>query len=364
MARGVSLVGLGLLVVVLGGAPERTRVILDTDFAPLPADDALALLFALGSPELELVAVTTVAGNETVETATAEARRLLVLAGRTAVPVYPGARRPLVHRARGYRPDRHGRWWLDEPARGGAGRTAEANAAADLLLRATRDEPGALTIISVGPLTNLALAVRRDPGFARRVKRLVVMGGAIAALPDGSGNVTPNAEFNIWVDPEAARIVVQSGIPLVLSPLNIARQARLTRPWYEQLVASRTPLAEALRERLGPLFVADPDRVVLLHDPVAVASVVDPTLVRTTELYVAIDVNPGPNYGVTVGGFEPWPGGEGARKIPVQTGLDQERFLRLFVERAAAGWRTLAAATAERPGTRDRSGRQKRGGSP
>jgi inosine-uridine nucleoside N-ribohydrolase len=338
-----SLVGAAGLLVSLGAAQppvEPVKIVLDTDFAAPPSDDGLALLVALGSPELELVGVTTVAGNETVDKATADALRVLEIAGRPDIPVYVGARRPLAHRAGRYDPARHGRWWVSGPPTpppGGFATTRPAReGAVDFLLRIAREQPGELTIVAIGPLTNLALAIERDARFPRRVKQVVAMGGAIAALPDGAGNVTPNAEFNIWVDPEAARIVLRSGIPLTLSPLNVARKTRLTRAWYEKLVSRETSVTRLLRERLGPLFAGDPSRTLLLYDPVAVASVVDPTLVRTAELFVEVDVHRGPNYGVTVGGLEPWPGGEGARKIPVQTDLDWERFVRLFVERLGA----------------------------
>lgn len=330
-----------LALVVVSAAAPPVRMILDTDFVAPPYDDGLALLFALASPELDLVAVTTVAGNETVEKATADALRVLEIAGRADIPVYRGASRPLKHRPRHYQADRHGRWWttgLSSPPPGGFAATGPARErAAEFLVRATRAEPGRLTIVAVGPLTNLAEAIRRDPQFPQRVKQLIVMGGAIAQWPDGAGNVTPNAEFNVWVDPEAAHAVLHSGMPLVLSPLNVARKVRLTRKGYEALVRPDTPVARLLRERLGPLFESDPDRAIGLYDPVAVASLVDPTLVKTTDLYVEIDTHPGPSYGVTVGGGEPWPGGEHARKIPVHSDLDGERFMQLFIQRTARG---------------------------
>ena len=160
------------------------------------------------------------------------------------------------------------------------------------------------------------------------------MGGAVASLLDGAGNITPNAEFNFWVDPEAAKAVLRSAIPrIVLSPLNVSRKTGLTREWYERMVAVKTPLTELIRETVGPRFAQDPGRRMLMYDQVAVASLVDPTLVTTAELFVDVDARPGLNYGVSVGGEETWPGAEGARQIEVQHDLDWPRFIEMFVER-------------------------------
>ena len=144
---------------------------------------------------------------------------------------------------------------------------------------------------------------------------MVIMGGAIAQLPDGHGNVTPNAEFNFWVDPEAARIVLRSGIPTWLSPLNVSRQTALTRTWYAAMVEIDTPITRLIKQRLGPRYEQNPDRRDLMYDQVAVASLIDPTLVTTRELFVDVDVHDGINYGVSVGGAEPWPGAEGAQQV-------------------------------------------------
>jgi inosine-uridine nucleoside N-ribohydrolase len=168
------------------------------------------------------------------------------------------------------------------------------------------------------------------------VKELVIMGGAVASLPDGAGNITPNAEFNFWVDPEAARVTLRSGIPILLSPLNVSRKTKLTRDWYEKMVATDTPITALLRETMGPLFEAEPGRTWLMYDQVAMASVLDRSLATTTELYVDVDIHHGINYGVSVGGEEIWPGAEGARKMEVQHELDWPRFIEMFVERVRA----------------------------
>jgi inosine-uridine nucleoside N-ribohydrolase len=193
--------------------------------------------------------------------------------------------------------------------------------------------PGQVTILGIGPLTNIAMAMRMEANFARSVKQLVIMGGAIASLPDGGGNHTPNAEFNFYVDPEAAQVVLRSGIPIVLSPLNVSRKARFTKEWYDKIVAVDTPITRLVKDQLGPGIQQRPDRVALMYDQVAAVALVAPELIKTVELFVDVDINPGLNYGVSVGAPQPWPGGEGARKMLVQTDLDWDRFIRLYVER-------------------------------
>jgi inosine-uridine nucleoside N-ribohydrolase len=220
-----------------------------------------------------------------------------------------------------------------EPPGGFARKALEAEAAADFLVRTVTADRGQIEIIALGPLTNLALALQRQPSFAAAVKRLVIMGGAVASLPDGAGNVTPNAEFNFWVDPEAARIVLRSGIPIELSALNVSRKTALTKQWYERLVANNTPLTQLIRSQMDQVFVQTPTRSLLMFDEVAVASAIDPTLVKTEQLIVDVDIAHGINYGVSVGSRRPWPGAEGARTMAVQYDLDWDRFITMFVAR-------------------------------
>lgn len=315
----------------------QQAVLFDTDFVLPPGDDGMALLYALHSPELEILAVTTVAGNESLERATSDALRVLEIAGRSDIPVYRGANMPLVHEKSDFAVEHYGKWYSDEPPPpppGGFAKTeAQDERAADLIVRKVMERPGEIVIIALGPLTNIATAISLDPRFAASVKELVIMGGAIASLPDGGGNLTPNAEFNFWVDPEAARATLRSGIPILLSPLNVSRKTALTKRWYEAMVTTDTPVTRLLKDTVGPVFEASPDRTFLMFDQVAVASAVDPTLVTVKELYVDVDINHGINYGVSVGAEEIWPGAEGARKMRVQYDLDWERFIETFVER-------------------------------
>lgn len=339
MSSPVRLPAAAALTLALSGAAqaEPHPIIFDTDFGTCPQDDCYALMLALQSPELEILGITTVAGNWSLEQGTADVLRLLEIAGREEIPVYAGADMPLLREPDDYARSTYGSWWSDEPPSAPPGGFAEKQAeplgAVEYIVDTVEARPGEITIVAIGPLTNVAMALRHRPGLAAKVKKLVIMGGAVGALPDGAGNMTPGAEFNFWVDPEAAKIVLRSGVPIELSPLNVSRKSSFSRQWFDRLVANRTPFTDLIRER-GRLWPgADPDEVVHMYDQIAVASLIDPTLVTTAELYVDVDARPGIGYGTSLGWPRPWPGAEGAQKMAVQHDLDWERFIRMFVER-------------------------------
>lgn len=340
--RLMSLMALAASPGALEAQPHK--IVFDTDFVMPPADDGMALILALQSPELEILGVTTVCGNDSLERATSDVLRLLEIAGRTDIPVHAGANLPLVHAKSDFAVEEYGNWYSDEPPPeppgGFATKQAESESATDFLVHTVRDHPGEITILAVGPLTNVAKAIRQDAAFAEGVKELVIMGGAIALLPDGAGNLTPNAEFNFWVDPEAARVTLRSGIPIRLSPLNVSRKTALTREWYQKMVATDTPFTTLLRETMGPVFENDPGRSWFMYDQVAVGSVIDPSLVQSERLFVDVDDNAGIDYGVSVGGRDIWPGAEGAKAMDVQYDVDWPRFIEMFVARVRAPLRS------------------------
>ncbi|MDH4126534.1 MAG: nucleoside hydrolase [Gammaproteobacteria bacterium] len=316
---------------------EQIPIIFDTDFVMPPSDDSMALMLALRSPELEILGVTTVAGNESVERATSDVLRMLEIAEQADIPVYVGADMPLVHEKSDFAVRSYGKWYSNEPPPeppgGFATKVPEEGSAVSFIVDTVMSRPGEVTLVAIGPMTNIAQAIRAEPRFASSVKQLVIMGGAIAALPDGGGNITPNAEFNFWVDPEAAYVALRSGIPIELSPLNVSRKSALDIGWYQKMVAVDTPLTRLLKATLGHRFEANPEQVWLMYDQIAVASIIDPTLVTSERLYVDVNIDHGISYGVSVGGREQWPGAEGAQQMNVQHDLDWPRFIEMFIER-------------------------------
>ena len=339
--RAVLIVLLGVLSgSALAEVTAKTKILFDTDFAMPPTDDALALMLALQSPEVEIIGVSTVAGNYSLERATSDVLRMLEIAGRPDIPVYRGAELPLVHRKSDFAVRSYGEWYSDdappEPPGGFAAKRAESESAASFIAKSVMSHPGELTIVAVGPLTNIAQAMSLEPALVSNVGRLVIMGGAIASLPDGAGNITPNAEFNFWVDPEAAHVVLRSGMTIELSPLNVSRQARLDAQWFRKITATDTPLTQLLRDTMEARFQREPDKIWLMYDQIAVASLIDPGVVLSREMYVDVDARPGISYGTSVGGDKVWPGAEGSARMQVQYQLDWPRFIELFAKRVSA----------------------------
>lgn len=203
------------------------RIILDTDPG---IDDALALFLALASPEVTLEAVTTVQGNVSVEQTTYNALTLLTLAGRTDIPVAYGSAEPLV-RKRVDAAHVHGQNGLGDITLPEPTIASVEQQAVDLIIEKIMRNPGEITLVPIGPLTNIALAVRREPRIAQHVREVVIMGGAVRV----PGNVTPSAEFNIFADPHAAHVVFHAGWPLRLVSLDVTTRVSMHRQQVETL---------------------------------------------------------------------------------------------------------------------------------
>ena len=269
-----------------------TPVIIDCDPGH---DDAMALLLALGSPELELAAVTTVAGNQTIQKVTANAIRVLDVVSEHAIPVAAGAHRALVYPAR-VAAEVHGETGLDGPDLPPPSRPPEPLHAVALQARLLRDRPH--TLAAIGPLTNIALLLALHPELESRIDRLVIMGGGVAG-----GNVTPAAEFNIWADPEAAARVFASDLEITMVGLDVTHRALFSAERAESLRASGragavvADLHEFYRRFHLEIYGHDS---VPVHDAVAVAHLIRPDLLRTEELSVVIDTGLGPGRGQTI----------------------------------------------------------------
>ena len=303
-----------------------TKIVLDTDPGH---DDAFALLLALASPEIEVLGVTSVSGNQTLEKTTANALKILEFVDRTDIPVHVGCARPLMREqwAAAYV---HGETGLDGPdLRDPTTEPADGHAI-EFIARTVEEQDG-VVLVPVGPLTNIGLLLARYPGIEERIARIVLMGGAI-----GEGNVTPAAEFNIWADPEAAHRVFTSGVDVTMVGLDVTHRALVTRAHAERLRgAGRVGrfVAELLDfygvfHREVYRFDGSP-----VHDAVAVAQVIRPELLELERLNVRVDCESELCRGRTVvdvwrrTGLEP--------NAHVAVGIESDAFLDLLLERLA-----------------------------
>jgi inosine-uridine nucleoside N-ribohydrolase len=300
---------------------SATKILLDCDPGH---DDAIALLLALASPELELLGVTTVAGNQTLDKTTANAIRLLEFVGRTEIPVAAGADRPLV-REQYVASYVHGETGLDGPDLPPAQSEPLDRHAVDFLADKIRETGGAVTLVPTGPLTNVALLLALHPDA--RPERIVLMGGAIA-----EGNVTPAAEFNIWADPEAAARVFGSGIDVTMVGLDVTHRALFTSAHVGRLAGRVGRTVAELLEFYGHFhkevygFDGSP-----IHDAVAVAYVIRADLVKTEHLNTEIDVESELCRGRTV--VDVWRRSGREPNAHVGVDIDADGFLELLIER-------------------------------
>ena len=262
----------------------KHKIILDCDPGH---DDAIAILLAAHHPDIDLLAITTVAGNQSLDKTTLNALKVCSLANIRDVPVARGMDRPLVRPA-SHAANIHGESGMDGPDVPEPDIEPVAQHGVDLLIDMLMDSDGDITIVPTGPLTNIATAIRREPGILPRIKAISLMGGAI-----GVGNRMPAAEFNIWADPEAAAIVFDCGRPLTLSPLEVTHQALATGEVLDRLRAANRPVASFAADLLT--FFGDTYRNVFgfpappVHDPCAVAAVIDPDLLQAHTIRVEIE---------------------------------------------------------------------------
>ena len=303
------------------------KLLVDTDTA---ADDAVAILLALRTPGVEVLALTTVAGNVHVDQSTANALVTLDVAGRLDVPVHQGAAAPLLASLE-HATDVHGHDGLggnDFPPVG----AAHAEPTLDATLALLRAHGPDLTWVALGPLTNVALAVLTDPEACRRVRRLVVMGG----VGDGVGNVTPAAEFNFWADPEAARIVLRAGLPLWLVGWDVSRRDALVgEADLEVLRLSHDPAAQftvAVTRTLYEFTAAKHHAGAMdLPDPIAMAAALEPEHATWRRVHADVETHGELTRGAVVVDHLATTGL--APNVDLCTGFDPARFRALLLER-------------------------------
>ena len=273
---------------------KLTHIVLDCDPGH---DDATAIMLAANNPRVVLDAVTTVAGNQTLPKTTLNACRVLQWIGRTGIPVYAGCSSPLV-RDPVVAGDIHGETGLDGPVFPECRKLPEERHAVLFLIDHLRGSAEPVTVVTTGPMTNLAMALKLAPDISSRIERIVLMGGAV-----GNGNVTPAAEFNMLADPEAARICFSSGVPLVMVGLDVTRKV-LCYPEIVERMRGIGSCASDLFAALMSHFCRTQKEIFgydggPLHDPVTVAYLTDPSVLTLKDCRIEVDTTGGPSYGRT-----------------------------------------------------------------
>lgn len=308
-----------------------TKVILDVDTG---TDDAVALMIAALSPDLELIGATTVNGNTTIDNTTENTLRVLDWIGLPALPVHRGCDRPLARKQmERLNPARriHGDLLDLPPVSHGA--TLQLGHAVDWLIETYLGSDGDIVLCPVGPLTNIAMAIREEPRILERIPEIVIMGGA-----HDHGNVTPSAEFNIWADPEAARIVVNCGRPIRMIPLDATHRALVSVDDAARLRDLGTPAGEAaarfVLKRIDGYDATQPmphrAGAAPVHDALAVCSIIDPSIVTTHHIPVDVEVNAELSVGRTVCDFR-FRGGKPAN-VEFAMDADEPRFFAMLLE--------------------------------
>ncbi|MCR6109993.1 nucleoside hydrolase [Bacillus sp. A301a_S52] len=306
---------------------SKKPMILDVDTG---IDDALGIILAVKSREFQIAGITTVNGNVSLETATLNTCKILQLINaHHDIPVYKGASAPL-NREPYFEHRIHGKDGL-----GGALRSMkvtkqpESLSAPDKMINEVNAHPGEVTLIMTGPLTNLALAIEKAPDFPQKVKEVIFMGGAV----NGPGNVTPVAEYNMFADPEAAKVVIHADFPrTTLVGLDVTRKALLKKKQIDQITNPELAhyVRDSTRDYMQRYYERNGIEGSALHDPLAVAVAIDNQLVTTEKYYVDIETNSELCDGQTVCDFQNRL--EKKPNVRVCTDVDSEAFLRLFIE--------------------------------
>lgn len=310
--------------------PPR-EIIIDTDPGQ---DDAVAILLALASPdEIDVLGITTVAGNVPLDLTTRNARIVCELAGKPETRIFAGCdaplKRPLVTAEHV-----HGKTGLDGPDLPEPTMPVQDSHAVDFIIDTLAGRPsGTVTLCPLGPLTNIATALQRAPEIAARIKEIVLMGGAYFEV----GNITPTAEFNIYVDPEAAEIVFRSGVPITVMPLDVTHKALVTRPRNDAFRALGTPVGDAVAQMTDFFERFDKEKYgsdgAPLHDPCVTAYLIRPELFTGRHINVEIETQSELTLGMTVADW--WRVTDRAANATFMGNVDADGFFALLTERLA-----------------------------
>ena len=317
---------------------QRRPVLLDVDPG---IDDALAILLALSSPELSVEGITVVAGNVEVDVGLRNARQILELAGRPEIPVARGADAPLVGRLVTSK-HVHGENGLGNVELPAPSIQPYPGTATDLIINKIQEHSGEIVLIPVGPLTNIALALKLRPDLAPHVKEIVLMGGSLSG-----GNITPAAEFNIYNDPEAAEMVFHSGVPIVMVGLDVTEKTVLGADDLPSVEKTVNPISRLVWDLTKFHLNERGADGIMMHDPLAVGVAIDPSFVKTQPLHIGVETQGEKTRGETVaarkGYSMEFKESHGTRTVigreeltpnaKVCIEVDAERFVKFFVER-------------------------------
>jgi purine nucleosidase len=307
---------------------DRQKIIIDTDPGQ---DDAVAILLALASPELDILGLTIVAGNVPLKLTETNARKICELAGKPETKVFAGASRPLM-RNLVTAEEVHGQTGLNGPDLPEPKMPLQEQHAVDFIVQTLMAEKsGTVTLCPLGPLTNIALALIREPKIARRIKQIVLMGGGFFE----GGNVTPAAEFNIYVDPHAADVVLKSGVPIVMMPLDVTHKALTKATRVDAFRKLGTKVGIATAEMLEFFERFDEQKYGSdggpLHDPCVIAYLIKPDLFSGRDCNVAVETASELTMGMTV--IDWWGVTKRPKNATVMRDIDHDGFFALLVER-------------------------------
>ena len=303
---------------------EKRKIILDCDPGH---DDAIAIMMAAKHPAIDLLGITVVAGNQILEKNLINTLNLCQKLGIDA-PVYSGMKRPIM-REQIIAANIHGDTGLDGPVFGPLHLKAQPEHAVKFIIDTLMESDGDITLVPVGPLSNIAVAMRMEPAIVPKIREIVLMGGAY-----GTGNTTPSAEFNIYADPEAARVVFTSGVPIVMMGLDLTNQTACTQDVIHRMESVDNEAGKLFADIMNFTFKTQSEAYGLaggpVHDATCIGYLIDPGCITTKDMYVVVDVNEGPCYGRTV--CDELGVTKKAPNVRVGTGIDTDRFWDLVEE--------------------------------